>query len=344
MFRILSLAGGGLRGAFAIGLLEELEHRLDRPLWEYFDLIAGTSTGSITATALSSGITMRQVRQFYEQHAAMIFHPRKPYSPQNLLRVIYPWVRNFVQHRGQNPDNFFQSRYCPHSLTGAMEEGFGDMTLRDAKHCRLVVPAVNLSRGTTVVLRTPHLPIEDPSFDWRLVDVIVASSAAPTYFPHKRMPDGNDYVDGGLWANEPGVVALSEAVKIAVQCRRQTDAPFDLQDVSMLSIGTGQATYSLAPPKGDAGMLFWSKHIAQVMSISQVQGAQLPLQIVLGDRYQQVDFPLENPAWTLDNFCMTDELFGLGQQRAEELFESLQNKFFYKTTQCYTQFGMPTGN
>ncbi len=338
MFRILSLAGGGLRGAFAIGFLEALERRLNHPLGEYFDLIAGTSTGSITATALCSGMAMREVREFYEKHSAKIFHPREPYSPRNFIRAMYPLIRGIVRRRGQNLDNFFQSRYCPHSLTKAMEEGFGNMTLRDATRCRLIIPTVNLSDGVTAVLRTPHLPIEHPSLDWRLVDVIVASSAAPTYFPHKRMPDGNDYVDGGLWAIDPGVVALAEAVKITEQCCREADSPLDLQEVSMLSLGTGQATYSLAPPQGDAGMLYWSQHFANVMSISQVQAAHLPLTIVLGDRYRQIDFPLENPGWTLDNIGMTDELFKLGHQQGADTFESLQDAFFSTTTRPYTQY------
>ena len=338
MFRILSLAGGGLRGAFAIGLLEVLEQRISQPLSEYFDLIAGTSTGSITATALCSGMTMRQVREFYEEHSARIFHPREPYLPKNPLRTIYPLVRKIVQRRGQNTDNFFQSRYCPYSLTSAMEEGFGERTLRDARQCRLVVPTVNLSKGVTAVLRTPHLPMEHESLDWRLADVIVASSAAPTYFPHKRMPDGNDYVDGGLWAIDPGVVALAEAVKITELCCRTADSPFDLQEVSMLSIGTGQATYSLAPPDGDAGMLFWGQHIANVMSVSQVQGAQLPLKIVLGDRYRQIDFPLEDPSWTLDNVRMAAQLFDLGHQRGTEVFESIREAFLNEPTSPYSPY------
>lgn len=338
MFRILCLAGGGLRGAFAIGLLEEFERRSEHPLCAYFDLVAGTSTGSITASAICAGLTMRQIREFYEKHAARIFHPRDPYAPRNKLKVVYPLVRRLGKRRGQDPDAFFQSRYCPHSLTAALEAGFGERTLRDAKRCRLIVPTVNLTDGVTAVLRTPHLPIDTPTFDWRLVDVIVASSAAPTYFPHKRMPDGNDYVDGGLWAIDPGVVALAEAVRITEQCCRTEDHAFDLNDVSMLSIGTGQATYSLAPPEGDAGMLFWSRHIANVMSVSQVQGAQLPLHIVLGDRYQQIDFPLEEPSWTLDNIAMTAELFELGRQRGAELYESLEERFLAEVTRTYEPY------
>lgn len=339
MFRILSLAGGGLRGAFAIGLLEEIEERCERPLWEYFDLIAGTSTGSITATALCAGLTARQMHEFYRRHSAQIFHPREAYHPRGALRLIYPAVRWLLSKRGLNPDHFFRSRYCPHSLTAAMEQGFGDRTLRDATKCRLVVPTVNLTDGVTVVLRTPHLPKDDPTLDWRLVDVVVASSSAPTYFPHKRMADGKDYVDGGVWAIDPGVVALSEAVEITEECCRPADARFDLQEVSMLSIGTGQTTYSLAPPAGDAGMLYWSRHIANVMSVSQVQGAQLPLNIVLGDRYVQVDFPLDDPTWTLDNVQMTNELFELGRRHGAELHDQLRDRFFAETQAPYVPFG-----
>ena len=107
----------------------------------------------------------------------------------------------------------------------------------------------------------------------------------------------------------------------------------------MLSIGTGQTTYSLAPPAGDAGMLYWSRHIANVMSVSQVQGAQLPLKIVLGDRYVQVDFPLHDPTWTLDNVSMTDELFALGRQREAQVFEELRDPFFTETASPYRPFG-----
>ena len=88
------------------------------------------------------------------------------------------------------------------------------------------------------------------------------------------MPDVKFYVDGGLWAIDPGVVALAEAARIIdrdIECRGHAER---LDDVHMLSIGTGTASYSLAPPRGEAGMLFWAPHVAEVMSISQVQGTQ----------------------------------------------------------------------
>lgn len=128
---------------------------------------------------------------------------------------------------------------------------------------------------------------------------------------------------------------MSEAVEITEQCCRKADKRFDLRDVAMLSIGAGQAAYSLVPPAGDAGMLYWSQHIANVMGASQVQGAHLPLTIILGDRYVQVDFPLDDPAWTLDNVGMTDEWFSLGIKHGEKLYSNLSSRFFTDTTTPY---------
>lgn len=338
MFRILSLAGGGLRGAFAIGLLAELEQRLERPLWEYFDLIAGTSTGAITAAALCSGMTALEVEQFYEKHSAKIFKPREPYEPKKYAKFAYKLAKRVLAKRGQNLDHFFQSRYCPFSLNDALEEGFGDKRLSDVKESRLLVPTVNLTDGVTRVFRSCHLPDHTSTANWRVVDVIVASAAAPTYFPHKRMPDGKDYADGGLWAIDPGVAALSESVRITEQCCRTQDANFDLQDVWMLSLGTGQSTYSLSPPDADAGMLFWSQHVAEVMSISQIQGTQFPLQFVLENRYHPIDFELTDPSWTLDNIEATEHLFKLGHERGKAVFNEVEKRFLNAPTEKFEPF------
>jgi len=338
MFRILSLAGGGLRGAFAIGVLAEIEEQLDAPIGNYFDLIAGTSTGSITACSLCYGLSARQIEKFYDDYSAQIFKPREPYLPKKLYQPIYAIAKNLLAKRSTNLDHFFQSRYCPFSLNDALEQGFGDATLADLRLSRLLVPTVNLTDGKTRVFRTPHLPRTSETQGWRVVDVIVASAAAPTYFPHKTMPDGKAYADGGLWAIDPGFAALSEAVRITEQCRRSEDKPFNIQDVWMLSLGTGQSTYSLSPPEADAGMLFWSQHVAEVMSISQVQGTQLPLKFVLEDRYEQIDFELSDPSWTLDNTSMTSELFQRGRERGRRVVDGLKEKFFSSTAPRYTPF------
>jgi uncharacterized protein len=219
-----------------------------------------------------------------------------------------------------------------------MREGFGEETIRHAAKCRLIIPGVNLTRGETCVFRTPHLPINREEYDWRIADIIVAATAAPTFFPHKELPDGNQYCDGGLWAIDPGVVALAESVRIMEACDRASDLKFDMSDVHMLSIGTGEATYSLSPPGSDAGMLYWSRHLAEVISVSQVQGTQLPLRVVLGNRYRQVNFQMEDRTWTLDNTAITNRLFDLGREAGSNLFDQLKVQFFETATTPYRPY------
>ena len=346
MFRILAMAGGGLRGAFAIGFLEAIERRLGGSLWDHFDLIAGTSTGAITASALCRGTTAKEMRAFYEKHAAAIFHPRPPRTPKRAFAPLYPLARNYVQKRiGRNLDHFFGSRYCPDSLEASMVEGFADETMSDARCCRLIIPAVNLTDGVTCIFRSPHLSRPREEYRWKIKDVILAATAAPTYFPHKVMPDGKDYADGGLWAIDPGVVAISEAARIR-RCQTEESpagaargpsgevwpspeqAAFDSTDIHLLSLGTGKASYSLAAPGSDAGMLFWSKHVADVMSISQVQGTELPLKIFLGDRYRPYNFELRDPSWSMDNVDMIDELFAIGNESGDQAFGELEATYF----------------
>ena len=333
MFRILSLAGGGLRGAYAIGFIAALEQRLGEGLWNYFDLIAGTSTGSITASALCRGTDGNGLQAFYEKHAAAIFHPRPPRTPRFAVRWAYPIARWYARRRiDQNLDHFFGSRYCPSALEASMVEGFGDDRLADATLSRLIIPCANLTDGRTCVFRTPHLPIERDEYRWKIKDIILAACAAPTYFPHKEMPDGKCYADGGLWAIDPGVVALSEAARIIRRENGDGDWPedkaqFASERVHLLSLGTGRSSYSLSPPGADAGLLFWARHVADVMSLMQVQGTHLPLKIVLGDRYRHYDFELKDPSWSMDCVAMTDELFDIGRRAGDEAFDDLKPVF-----------------
>ena len=87
-FRILALSGGGLRGAFAIGVLSEIEKRLARPLADSFDLIAGTSTGSITDAALCAGKSAADVQAYYAKHSEQIFKSRDDFKPKRLAKPI----------------------------------------------------------------------------------------------------------------------------------------------------------------------------------------------------------------------------------------------------------------
>ena len=145
------------------------------------------------------------------------------------------------------------------------------------------------------------------------------------------MPNGDAYCDGGLWAVDPAILAVAEAFRIRQYCTRpQCDPDYDTSTIRVLSIGTGNATYSLSPPHGDAGALYWAPRVADVMTTSQVQGVQSPLEYLLGDRYQKINFDLPDDTWTLDNTSRIPDLFELGRQAGEEQFDRARKDAYWR--------------
>ena len=111
-FQILSLIGGGIRGAFITSFLKTLEDKLGRRIAESFDLIAGTSTGGIVAAGLAAGMTASDIQSFYERYGAKIFTARPPYKPAGISRLAYPVVNRLFRNRlGTELSDFFRSRY-----------------------------------------------------------------------------------------------------------------------------------------------------------------------------------------------------------------------------------------
>ena len=339
-FQILAFDGGGIRGAFGIGLVAELEQRLGGPITDHFDLIAGTSTGAITAAGLAVGMSGSELVEFYEQYGRQIFTPREPHQPKGWIRGFYPMVKWLLRKRtGEDFDDFFRAKYCPIALEDAFDNAFGQATLKEVFNTRLIVPTVNLSLGKSHLYRSPHLPGLDEDHDVRLVDVLLAATAAPTYFPHKAMSNGQAYCDGGLWANSPTILAIAEAMKINQNCTRDTcDPDYDTSNIRVFSIGAGTARYSLSPPGGDAGIIYWAQHVANVMINLQVERIQSPLQFFLGDRYQSINFDLPDKTWSLDNTDKIEDLFRIGATTATQDFERLAPKFFDSTSPQFVPF------
>ena len=328
-FQILSLIGGGIRGAFITSFLRELEQKLGKSIAQSFDLIAGTSTGGIVAAGLAAGMSAEEVHQFYVRYGAKIFTPRPKYRPKAWwLRLLHPVIAPIVNRKTGLPyDSLVRSRYCPDELYAAFAEGFGDRTLGDITTTRLVIPTVNLSRGKPYIFRSPHLPEALPDQDVSISDVLVAATAAPTYFPHKCIK-GEMFADGGLWSSDPSSVAIAEAMRVRRDCHGGECTPtHTVSDIHLLSIGTGRSQYRLEPPGSDAGMIYWAQHVADVMGTSQTEGIHGLLQFWLGDRYTHVNFEM-NERLPLDGIENIPKLFEIGKQKAAEASDDLLTNFF----------------
>ncbi len=337
-FQILSLIGGGIRGAFVTSYLKELEQKLGHPLADHFDLIAGTSTGGIIAAGLAFGLSAADMHQFYVDYGATIFTEREPYKAKGIYRYLFPTINWILKKRtGGRLDTAFRARYCPDALEYAFAKGFGEHTLGDIECTRLIMPAVNLTKGEPHVFRSTHLPKAIHDRDIKIAEAVIATTAAPTYFPHRQIGD-NAFVDGGVWAADPSMLAVAEAIRIQqFEKELNAEAAIVTNDIHLLSVGTGRSEFSLSPPGADAGLLFWASRIADVMGTSQSQGVHLPLKFFLGDRYRHVNFKMTEK-WKLDGVENIPQLFEVGERRASETFDVINEEFFQHETPCFVPF------
>jgi patatin-like phospholipase/acyl hydrolase len=327
-FKILSFDGGGIRGAFAAAFIQELERCLGSPISEYFDLIAGTSTGALTALALAFNVSTDRLTGLYSSAAARIFGSR-PQAPgvswigRQALELA-KWKLPALIQNGVDIDWILSPKYSGTELRNTLIEIFGDLKLESANR-RLVIPAIDLTKGQTIVFKTPHCPnlVRDRRF--AVVEVALAATAAPTYFPVATIEPGSAYVDGGLWANDPALIAYVEADRIAKQCKREIDKPFLLDDVQVLSVGTGTSRVRLHPT-GREGILYWTTELIDLIGLSQSQGINFQMQHLLGARYRRVNFDLDTN-WRLDDVGHVETLLHLGREAAREHFGQIRSQF-----------------
>lgn len=325
-FRILSLDGGGILGAFSAAFLAEIEKRIGGPIAGHFDLVAGTSTGAIIAAALAAGEPASKVVAFYTERGPRIFTRPKP----NLMTRLFAFAPNLaLKKMGLDYHSLRNPKYETGELSKAVNEVFGAKTIGDVRQTRLLIPTVDMVPGQTVVFKTPHLPGMVRDRHYRIAETILATTAAPTYFHPATVAGKGAYADGGVWANNPSMVAVAEAVRIAEVCNRpRVDRPFSLSDVHCLSVGTGTLQYFANPSRG-TGIAWWMSgtRIFTVMMASQSQGTHFQMRYILGDRYKRVDFGVPDAAWTLDNASVLSELVHLGERKAQEEYGAVKDRF-----------------
>ncbi len=272
--KILSLDGGGIRGALTLGylkkietILREKENNPDLLLCDYFDLIGGTSTGSIIAAGLAIGKTVDEIAELYMKLGGEIFGEKKKW-----FNPLQTW-------------QFLKARYDYQALEDNLKAIFGDITLESDKirtglcivakraDTNSTWPLINHPKGKffdTQLGKNKNIPL------WQAVR---ASSAAPTYFVPQMIDVGDGqkaaFVDGGVsMANNPALTLLMVATLKGFPFHWQMGA----DNLTLVSVGTGYSIFKKQTGQiTNAWIKTWAENVPEML----MQDASWQNQIVL---------------------------------------------------------------
>lgn len=264
-YRVLALDGGGLRGLVTTILLQRIAAAPGRANFlETVDLIAGTSTGALLALGIAHGLPLETIRDLYVTRGPAIFDDS--------------WLDDLVdlgRLRG--------AQYATEPLRRELTRLFGTTTLGELGK-RVLVTAFDLDnedpdpgRRTWKPKLFHNFPGEDSDEDEAAVDVGLYATAGPTYFPSV-----NGFVDGGVYAANPAMCALAQT-----QDARWASAP-RLEDVVLLSLGTGTSLQFIAGETHDWGYAQWVRPLITLMLDGTAGIADFQCARLLGGRYHRL--------------------------------------------------------
>ncbi|MBD0286305.1 MAG: patatin-like phospholipase family protein [Flavisolibacter sp.] len=271
--RILALDGGGIRGALSLGYLQKIEDLLQKQhddsnfrLCDYFDLIGGTSTGSIIAACLAIGMRIQEIRDMYFNLGGRIFGDK------------YKWyeIRKLIK-----------ARYDAGPLERELQNVFGDTTLGSDKILTGLCIVAKRADTNSVwpIINHPKGKFYDSTHgknkDILLWKAVRASAAAPSYFLPQVIEVGGGlpqaaFVDGGLsMANNPALQLMMVATFKGFPFHWKLGA----DNMLIVSIGTGMGRLNKLPSNiTNNHLLNWAQQIPDMLMGDATWNNQIILQ------------------------------------------------------------------
>lgn len=258
MKKILSFDGGGIRGVISATFLKNLEKDTGIEISTHAEVLAGTSTGSIIAGALAIGMSAQDILDFYSSMSSEIF--QEELSLDHFLHL--------------------KARYPSTNLYQALEKALGEKAQTPLSKIKkeLVIPTVILDDK---ILKRWRMQVLTNRSDITLIDAMMESTAAPTFFP-----SFHNHIDGGMAANDPSAVAYAE--------HKEAQA--------LLSFGTGYTPSNISKGE-DWGSLSWildlSPHseaskaplLTMLFDVQDQMPGQL-CQLLMGEKYYRQNLEL----------------------------------------------------
>lgn len=322
--RILAIDGGGIKGVIPAAFLSTIESATGKRILDHFDLIAGTSTGGIIALGLGLGLSAADILRFYEADGPRIFSQEETKwfgieKPIGFLKGKVRWGRQFLL-----------PKYNANALRASLKRVFGDQKL-GASQTRLLIPAFDRQRREIHVFKTAHHPRFGIDWKERVVDVALATAAAPTYLPDHQLDSGVSLLDGGIWANNPAGIAVVEAIGTL---------GWSNDDLYVLSIGCSEEPLSIPQKSGYLGLAL---KMADIFMLGQSRGAHGTAKLLTGHTERDPRVFRFQPIISKGEFCLDGvrkikALKGVGTNMAREATPQISDFFLNGSREGFVPF------
>jgi uncharacterized protein len=289
----IAIDGGGIKGVIVTKALSMVEEQLGYPLYERTGLTSGTSTGSIIAAGLALGLEAKTLNELYLELGSEIFH-------RSIRTLLWP---------------LFNYRYSNHPLKTALDKYFGDKMVAEiwrAKHrIDLVITTFDIVENRTCFIK----PYKNEYESWPVIKAVMASAAAPTYFPSI---DGR-YVDGGVgsYGNPCYLAAYEIMFRLG----------WKLEETTLISIGTGRDPNTIKP--GEVNHFLPLTYITPILGAFQDSAADQQVDLVnqlfdgLDFRRFQVDL---KTVIQMDDPSSIPELIRYGEELGEMMLNDKMDR------------------
>lgn len=317
--RILTIDGGGIRGIIPGQILVKLEQILQQKtnnpaarVADYFDLIAGTSTGGILTCLhlVPDRETLPERPRFSAQEAV-----------DHYLTIGPRIFRHSIWHRFLSLFGLVKEKYPSKYIESCLKELFGDTRLSQLiKPC--LITSYNIEKRYAHFF-TKHDAAEDPHYDFWIADVTRAAAAAPTYFKAAGVRSLRNtffpLIDGGVFANNPALCAFSESHRLFERVRTTSD-------MVILSLGTGEDERPILYRKASRwGIIQWAVPILSVLMSGNPETVDYQLQTIFAaadcpNQYLRIDPYLPDEMTAMDNTSAKNlqGLLRVGQEAAAQ--------------------------
>lgn len=302
---ILSIDGGGVRGVLPALWLSEIEHKTHRPISSIFNFFAGTSTGAILTAGLSIPSSLNSsipkhkasdLLDLYTSKAEKIFTKQQIYS-------FFARAHDLTR-----------PRYTDQGRSAVFKSYFEDMRLSNAIN-GLLIPVIYENNMTKTHLFNSLEVKSNPSENYELFDVLMAATAAPTYFPAYEIAN-EIFIDGGVQMNNPALAAYSKVISLGYQ----------KHEINVISLGTGDYVPEPLSPDRYRGTLFYATKLKDVTLVGHSGNVDTQMHAFLGKGYHRWQVWLDTPI-ALDDFSQSsvNNLVDMGRAYLEEMYASDDN-------------------